>query len=143
LIVCSITALVIVTAFDPGSLATGEVNGVQLTSAAFEKVVSWFPPVLSLVVLLFAYSTLISWSYYGLAGCIYLFGPSRKVRICFNTIYCLFAIVGCTTSLAAILDFSDAMVFAMAFANLIGLFVFAPSLRRELDRYWAALSEGR
>jgi AGCS family alanine or glycine:cation symporter len=51
--------------------------------------------------------------------------------------------VGCTTSLAAILDFSDAMIFAMAFANLIGLFAFAPSLRRELDRYWAALDEGR
>ena len=143
LIVCSITALVIVTAFDPGSLATGEVNGVELTSAAFEQVVSWFPPVLSVVVLLFAYSTLISWSYYGLAGCVYLFGPSRAVRVSFNTLYCLFGVVGCTTSLAAILDFSDAMIFAMAFANLIGLFVFAPSLRRDLDRYWAALDKGR
>ena len=141
LIVCSITALVIVTAFDPGSLATGEVGGVELTSAAFAQVVSWFPPVLSVVVLLFAYSTLISWSYYGLAGCIYIFGPSRAVRVGFNTLYCLFAIVGCTTSLAAILDFSDAMVFAMAFANLIGLFIFAPSLRRELNGYWAKLSE--
>ena len=143
IIVCSITALVIVTAFDPASLATGEVNGVQLTSAAFQQVVSWFPPVLSVVVLLFAYSTLISWSYYGLAGCIYLFGPSRSVRISFNTFYCLCGIVGCTTSLAAILDFSDAMVFAMAFANLIGLFIFAPSLRAELDRYWKNLAERR
>ncbi len=141
LIVCSITALVIVTAFDPGSLATGEINGVVLTSAAFEQVVSWFPPVLSLVVLLFAYSTLISWSYYGLEGCIYLFGPSRRVRVGFNGVYCLFAIVGCTTSLAAILEFSDAMIFAMAFANLIGLFIFAPSIRSELDRYWAELGD--
>jgi AGCS family alanine or glycine:cation symporter len=143
IIVCSITALVIVTAFDPASLATGEVNGVQLTSAAFQQVVSWFPPVLSVVVLLFAYSTLISWSYYGLAGCIYLFGPSRAVRVSFNAFYCLCGIVGCTTSLAAILDFSDAMVFAMAFANLIGLFIFAPSLRAELDLYWKALAERR
>jgi len=143
IIVCSITALVIVTSFDPDTLATGEVNGVQLTSAAFAQVVSWFPPVLSVVVLLFAYSTLISWSYYGLSGCIYLFGPSRWVRISFNTLYCLCGVIGCTTSLAAILDFSDAMIFAMAFANLIGLFVFAPSLREELDRYWKALAERR
>ena len=143
IIVCSITALVIVTAFDPGSLATGQVNGVELTSAAFEQVVSWFPPVLSVVVLLFAYSTLISWSYYGLEGCIYLFGPRRSVRVSFNTFYCLCAIVGCTTSLTAILDFSDAMVFAMAFANLIGLFIFAPTLRKELDIYWKTVGERR
>ena len=141
IIVCSITALVIVTSFDPGSLATGEVNGVQLTSAAFAQVVSWFPPVLSVVVLLFAYSTLVSWSYYGLAGCIYLFGPTRWVRVSYNLIYCAFGVIGCTTSLAAILDFADAMVFAMAFANLIGLFVCAPYLRAELDRYWKALAE--
>ena len=141
LIVCSITALVIVTAFDPGTLATGEVNGVLLTSAAFEQVVSWFPPVLSLVVVLFAYSTLIAWSYYGLEGCIYLFGPSKKVRIGFNTTYCLFAAVGCTTSLAAILNFTDAMIFAMAFANLIGLFIFAPTIRKDLDVYWARVKQ--
>ncbi len=141
IIVCSITALVIVTAFDPASLATGQISGVELTSAAFAQVVSWFPPVLSIVVLLFAYSTLISWSYYGLEGCIYLFGPGRSTRFTFNGFYCLFTIVGCTTSLAAILDFSDAMVFAMAFANLIGLFVFAPSLRAELDRYWEGVRE--
>jgi AGCS family alanine or glycine:cation symporter len=143
IIVCSITALVIVTAFDPGTLATGEINGVQLTSAAFEQVVSWFPPVLSVVVLLFAYSTLISWSYYGLEGCVYLFGPRPSVRFSFNIFYSLCAVVGCTTSLAAILDFSDAMVFAMAFANLIGLFVFAPTLRKELDLYWKSVEERR
>ena len=143
LIVCSITALVIVTAFDPGTLATGEVNGVLLTSAAFEQVVSWFPPVLSLVVVLFAYSTLISWSYYGLEGCIYLLGPGRGVRIGFNTLYCLFGVIGCTTSLVAILDFTDAMIFAMAFANLIGLFVFAPTIRSELDVYWSRVAARR
>ena len=101
--------------------------------------VSWFPPVLSLVVLLFAYSTLVSWSYYGLEGCIYLFGPGRGVRMGFNAFYCLCAIVGCTTTLAAILDFSDAMIFAMAFANLLGLYVLAPRLRQEVERYQAML----
>ncbi|MBW2426563.1 MAG: amino acid carrier protein, partial [Deltaproteobacteria bacterium] len=86
-IVCSITALVITTGLEPSELGTGAVSGVELTSEAFARVVSWFPPVLSIVVLLFAYSTLITWSYYGLEGCIYLLGPSRAVRVGFNTFY--------------------------------------------------------
>lgn len=139
IVVCSITALVIVTAFEPGSIATGEINGVELTSSAFAQVVPWFPSVLSVVVFLFAYSTLITWSYYGLEGMIYLLGPRPVVRWSFNVFYCLCAIVGCTTTLAAILDFSDSMIFAMAFANLIGLYFLAPALRRDLDRYWAGI----
>ncbi|MBB82445.1 MAG: alanine glycine permease [Deltaproteobacteria bacterium] len=136
-IVCSITALVITTGLDPEVLGTGAVSGVELTSKAFAQVVSWFPPVLSVVVFLFAYSTLISWSYYGLEGCVYLFGPSRRVRLVFNLFYCVCAIVGCATTLAAILKFSDAMIFAMSFANLIGLYFLAPGLRADLDAYWA------
>lgn len=135
-IVCSITALVITTGLDASELGTGAVSGVELTSEAFSRVVPWFPKVLSVVVFLFAYSTLISWSYYGLEGCVYLFGPSRAVRVTFNLLYCAFAIVGCSTTLAAILDFSDAMIFAMAFANLIGLYFLAPGLRKDLDVYW-------
>ena len=135
-IVCSITALVITTGLEADELGTGAVSGVELTSAAFARVVSWFPPVLSLVVFLFAYSTLISWSYYGLEGCIYLFGNSRSVRVGFNLFYCFCAVVGCSTTLAAILDFTDAMIFAMSFANLIGIYFLAPELRADLDRYW-------
>ena len=138
-IVCSITALVITTGLDPHELGTGTISGVELTSEAFSRVVSWFPPVLSVVVVLFAYSTLISWSYYGLEGCIYLLGPSRAVRLSFNFFYCFCAIVGCTTTLSAILDFADAMIFAMAFANLIGLYWLAPSLKQDLDDYWARI----
>ena len=136
-IVCSITALVITTGLDPAVLGTGAVSGVELTSRAFASVVSWFPPVLSVVVFLFAYSTLISWSYYGLEGCVYLFGPSKRIRLAFNLFYCFCAIVGCATTLAAILKFSDAMIFAMSFANLIGLYFLAPGLRADLDAYWA------
>ena len=136
-IVCSITALVITTGLDASVLGTGAVSGVELTSKAFASVVSWFPPVLSVVVFLFAYSTLISWSYYGVEGCVYLFGPSPRIRIAFNLFYCFCAIVGCATTLAAILKFSDAMIFAMSFANLIGLYFLAPGLREDLDVYWA------
>jgi AGCS family alanine or glycine:cation symporter len=135
-IVCSITALVITTGLEADELGTGAVSGVELTSAAFARVVAWFPPVLSLVVFLFAYSTLISWSYYGLEGSIYLFGNSRGVRLGFNFFYCFCAVVGCSTTLAAILDFTDAMIFAMSFANLIGLYFLAPELRADLDAYW-------
>ena len=136
-IVCSITALVITTGLEPEALGTGAVSGVELTSRAFASAVSWFPPVLSVVVFLFAYSTLISWSYYGLEGCVYLFGPSKKIRLAFNLFYCFCAIVGCASTLAAILKFSDAMIFAMSFANLIGLYFLAPGLREDLDVYWA------
>jgi len=115
------------------------VSGVELTSAAFGRAVSWFPPVLSVVIFLFAYSTLISWSYYGLEGCVYLFGSSRAVRVTFNLSYCFCAIIGCTTTLAAILEFTDSMIFAMAFANLIGLYFLAPGLRADLDIYWARI----
>ena len=142
-IVCSITALVITTGLSPDALGTGAVSGVELTSKAFASVVSWFPPVLSVVVFLFAYSTLISWSYYGLEGCVYLFGPSRRIRLAFNLFYCFCAIVGCATTLAAILKFSDAMIFAMSFANLIGLYFLAPGLRKDLDEYWARVRARR
>ena len=142
-IICSITALVITTGLEAHELGTGAVSGVELTSAAFERGISWFPSVLSVVVFLFAYSTLISWSYYGLEGCIYLFGSARAVRISFNLFYCSCVVIGCTTTLAAILDFTDSMIFAMAFANLIGLYFLAPELRADLDVYWAKVRARR
>ena len=105
--------------------------------AAFESVVSWFPVPLALVVTLFAFSTMISWSYYGLAGFGYLFGRSRRARLTYNGIFCASVVVGCTAKLDAVLDFSDALVFAMALANVLGLYALAPVVKRDLARYWA------
>ena len=79
---------------------------------------------------------MISWSYYGLEGCIYLFGNRRSAKVAFNTIFCAFVVVGCTTQLDAVLDFSDAMIFAMALANVLGLYLLAPLVKRDLDAYW-------
>ena len=110
---------------------------MELTSSAFASALPWFPYVLAVVVMLFAYSTMISWSYYGLEGFIYVFGAKRWAKITFNTIFCLFVIVGCTTQLDAVLDFSDAMVFAMALANVLGLYLLAPTVKKDLDEYWA------
>ena len=83
---------------------------------------------------------MISWSYYGLAGWLYLFGRTAWARATYNTIFCLSVVVGCATQLEAVLDFSDALVFAMAFANVIALYALAPGLKREMDAYWARLA---
>jgi len=140
-IICTITALVIIiTVYDPAMLNEGGISGVELTSTAFASVLPWFPYVLAVVVMLFAYSTLISWSYYGMEGFIYIFGAKRRSKATFNTIYCLFIIVGCTTQLDAVLDFTDAMVFAMALANVTGLYLLSPIVRKDLDAYWLRVS---
>ena len=137
-VICTITSLVIIlTVYDPAMLNDGSISGVELTSSAFASVFPWFPTVLAVVVMLFAYSTMISWSYYGLEGFIYIFGSKRWAKTTFNTIFCLFIVVGCTTQLDAVLDFSDAMVFAMALANVLALYLMAPTVKRELDAYWA------
>jgi AGCS family alanine or glycine:cation symporter len=142
-VICTLTALVIIlTVYDPALLNDGTISGVELTSAAFASVIPWFPYVLAVVVILFAYSTMISWSYYGLEGFIYIFGSHRWSKFTFNTIFCLFVIVGCTTQLTAVLDFSDAMIFAMALANILGLYLLSPLVKRELEHYWNRLHEG-
>jgi AGCS family alanine or glycine:cation symporter len=142
IIVCSITALVItLTVYDP-ELPFEGIGGVELTSAAFASVIPWFPVPLAVVVMLFAYSTMIAWSYYGLEGWIYLFGPARRVKLTYNAIFCTSVVFGCTTQLDAILDFSDAMIFAMALANILALYMLAPVVRSELKSYWARLASG-
>jgi len=142
IIVCSITALVItLTVYDPEIPFDG-IGGVELTSRAFASTIAWFPIPLAVVVMLFAYSTMISWSYYGLEGWIYLFGPTRRVKLTYNAIFCASVVVGCTTQLDAILDFSDAMIFAMALANMLALYMLAPVVRGELESYWRRLASG-
>ena len=139
-VVCTITALVItVTVFEPTMVNDGTISGVELTSSAFASVIPWFPYVLAVVIMLFAYSTMISWSYYGLEGFIYVFGPSKAARMTFNMIFCSFIVIGCTTQLTAVLDFSDAMIFAMALANVAALYVLGPGVKRDLNEYWRKL----
>ena len=141
-VVCTITALVItVTVFEPSMVNDGTISGVELTSSAFASVIPWFPYVLAVVIMLFAYSTMISWSYYGLEGFIYIFGPGKASKFTFNMIFCFFIIVGCTTQLTSVLDFSDAMIFAMALANVAALYVLGPGVKRDLDVYWHRIAE--
>jgi len=148
-IICTMTALVLI--FTGYSENTQGLVGVQLTSAAFSSVISWFPVILLICVTLFAFSTMISWSYYGLKGFDYLFGPlgermfgTRKVtNLTFQLIFLVFIVIGSSSDIMAVMDFSDMMILAMAFPNLIGLYILAPELKRDMDDYWARLKAGK
>ncbi len=135
-VICTMTALVIIVT---GSYGSAGVNGVELTSQAFQTVLPWFPYVLTVAVILFAFSTMISWSYYGLQAWMYLFGRSKVADLTYKTIFCVFVVIGASASLDNVLDFSDAMIFAMAVPNLIGLFLLTPVVKEEMKRYLAAI----
>lgn len=135
ILICSITALVILTTvYVPGEIA-GEVQGVKLTAQAFEGSISWSVIPLSIVAILFAFSTIISWSYYGLKGWTYLLGDSELAKNLFKIIFCCFVALGCTMQLQAVLDFSDAMVYLVAIPNILGLYILAPIVLKELKAY--------
>ncbi len=132
-VICTITALVItVTGVYSND---GAMEGVELTSRAFESGVSWFPFVLFVVVFLFAYSTLISWSYYGVRAFTYLFGEHKWVSALYKVIFLSFIVVGASAELSNVMLFTDSMVFAMTIPNVIGLFILAPEIRRDVKDY--------
>jgi alanine or glycine:cation symporter, AGCS family len=147
-VVCTMTALVLVcTGFhsNPEGL-----EGTQLTAAAFGSVLPWFPYILVLCIFLFAYSTMISWSYYGLKGFNFLFGNffqklTGKERFSDLAYYLLFlscVIIGSSSSLNAVIDFSDMMILGMAFPNIIGLLFLTREVSNDLKVYLKKLREG-
>ncbi len=141
-VVCTMTALVIIITNGDGSIMTYGVkspDGVLATSKAFASVIPWFPYVLTTAVVLFAFSTMLSWSYYGLQSWMFLFGRSKKSDYSYKILFCLFIVVGSAASLGAVTDFSDAMIFAMSVPNIIGLFLLFPKVREELNRYLQAI----
>ncbi|QGX97002.1 alanine:cation symporter family protein [Roseovarius faecimaris] len=157
-VICTMTALVIIITQqllideqtglymlnEAGSaIATVDGNsGVSLTSAAFGSAISWFPYVLALAVILFAFSTMISWSYYGLKAWTYLFGEGKTKELVFKVIFCIFVVIGAAANLGPVIDFSDAAIFAMAVVNIIGLYFLMPIVKRELDSYLSRLKSG-
>ncbi|WP_339859349.1 alanine/glycine:cation symporter family protein [Thalassospira alkalitolerans] len=137
-VICTMTALVITIS---GELNSG-LTGVELTSAAFASAYTWFPLVLALAVVLFAFSTMLSWSYYGLKSWTYLVGEGKGKEIVFKLFFCLCVIVGASMSLGPVIDFSDSMIFAMAIPNVIGLYLLMPVVRAEIKQYWAKIDSG-
>jgi AGCS family alanine or glycine:cation symporter len=120
----------------------GGLNGVGLTSAAFGHAVSWFPYVLTVAIVLFAFSTMISWSYYGLQSWKFLFGRSQAADISFKILFLLFVVIGASAKLDSVIKFSDAMILALVFPNMVGLFVLAPRVGREVGKYLNAIRSG-
>jgi AGCS family alanine or glycine:cation symporter len=138
IIVCTITGLVIVVT---GAYLEPDVgNGIALTSLAFSTVFPWFPPVLSFIAVLFAFSTMISWSYYGEQCWVRLFGV--RTIVVYKGLFLLFVWLGAVFNARAVLDFGDAMILGMAFPNLVGVMLLSGRVRRELDTYVGKLRAG-
>ena len=138
-VICTMTALVIIVT---GMSGVQGVEGAQLTSQAFESVISWFPYVLVIAIFLFAFSTMISWSYYGLKSWTYLFGSSNKSELVYKLIFLIFIIVGSSVKLGAVLDFSDMMILAMAFPNILGLLILSGEVKIDLKEYLNKVKNG-
>ena len=137
IVVCFMTASVIlITAeLNPLYVVGGGINGASLTSAAFGSAISWFPYILSIVVFLFSFSTMISWYYYGDKGWKYLFGPST-IKL-YQGIYLSCIILGSIASLGNVIDFSDMMILSCGFPNIIGCMFLLPTVKGKLDSYWS------
>ena len=136
IVICTMTALVIIisgygdigqeAAFQSFSSGSGNDAAIALTSSAFEQTMSWFPVILAGAVILFALSTMISWSYYGLKAWTYLFGESKATENIYKLIFCVFVIIGSAISARSVFNFGDAMIFAMCFPNVLGLYILIP-----------------
>lgn len=134
-VVCTMTALVIIITGSNIPDGAGWSQAIGVTSVAFGSVLSWFPYVLFVAVLLFAFSTMISWSYYGQTAWAYLFGRGKKAEMFYKTIFCLVVIIGASVNLGSVISFSDAMVFAMCFPNFIGIYFLLPKVKEEVKIY--------
>mgnify|MGYP000536197010 CR=1 FL=1 len=151
IVICTMTALVIIfynsgNYFEYGLASAGGVEidgkileGATLTSAAFGSVIPWFPYVLTIAIIMFAISTMISWSYYGLQSWMFLFGKSKAADLSYKILFCIFIVIGAAANMSSVWGFSDAMILAMVFPNMIGLFFLFPVVREELTKYLKAI----
>lgn len=150
-VICTMTALVIVIFnfggfFDYGGDGSGVVmidglpyEGAGITSKAFGQYIPFSNVFLTIAVVLFAVSTMISWSYYGLQSWKYLFGRGKKTDLTYKLLFCIFVIIGAAASMDSIWAFSDAMIFAMVFPNMVGLYFLFPVVKKQLNRYMEAI----
>ncbi len=153
-VVCTMTALIIVMynmdgAFVYGDVLNGQalmadgsrVGGVNLTSLAFDHAIPGASYMLAIAVTLFAFSTILSWSYYGLQAWKYLFGRGKWSDLSYKIIFLAFTVLGAAVTLDAVIKFSDAMILALVFPNMIGLLILFPKVREELRRYLLAIKK--
>ncbi|MDH7913149.1 alanine/glycine:cation symporter family protein [Winogradskyella sp. SYSU M77433] len=159
-VICTMTALVIIffnidganmqSVFQYGAVEgsnvmiseTGQmIGGVDLTSEAFDSVIPGFSYILTIAIVLFAFSTMISWSYYGLQSWKYLFGRGKTADLVYKVLFLLFVVIGAAATLDAVIKFSDAMILALVFPNMIGLLLLFPKVREEMKRYIGAITK--
>ncbi len=138
IVVCTMTGLVVVIT---GEYLNNSAKGIEMTSAAFGSAISWFPWVLTTAVVLFAFSTMISWSYYGERCVIWLFGPGASLP--YKIIFLMFIVFGAVFKLGNVLDFSDLMILGMAFPNVLGLVLLSGKVRSALNSYWERYQAGK
>ena len=154
-VICTMTALVIVIfnmggVFEYGGDGSGVVyidgmpyEGAGITSQAFANYIPFSDVFLTIAVVLFAVSTMISWSYYGLQAWKFLFGRGKVMDLTYKVLFLLFIVIGAAASMDSIWAFSDAMIFAMVFPNMIGLYFLFPEVKRQLNRYLKAIRIAR
>lgn len=135
IVICTMTALTIVISGALTDPASADLTGVSLTSAAFESVLPWFPNVLAIAVVLFAFSTMISWSYYGMKATRYLAGDSPTAENAFKIIFCIFVVIGASLALGPVIGISDSMIFLMSIPNVLGLYLLAKVIKGEITQY--------
>jgi AGCS family alanine or glycine:cation symporter len=157
-VICTMTALVIIffnidglnlqSEFLYGSVESGKVliaetgnyiGGVDLTSRAYDSAIPGFSYILTIAIILFAFSTMISWSYYGLQSWKYLFGKGKRADLVYKILFLIFIVVGASATLDAVIKFSDAMILALVFPNMIGLLLLFPEVKKELAKYLKAI----
>jgi AGCS family alanine or glycine:cation symporter len=139
-IVCTMTALVLV--FTGYAQNTQGLTGSSLTNAAFTSMFPWFDWVLMIAIIMFAYATMISWSYYGMKSWAYLFGEKRWIKQTFNLLFMVCTVIGSVSGLGAVIDFSDMMILGMAFPNIVGLFIMSKEVKIDLKSYLKDLKDG-
>lgn len=161
-VICTMTALVIIFFNIDGDLQTPQsifryggdgggnvtlidgdaiIGGVELTTMAYDAQIPYSSYALTVAIILFAFSTMISWSYYGLQSWKYLFGRSKKADLTYKLLFLFFIVIGASTTLNAVVKFSDAMILALVFPNMVGLFFLFPKVKEELEKYTTAIKE--
>ena len=138
-VICTLTGLVLVITLPTEALMSSGMSGIELTSSAFAENFSWAPVPLSFVAMIFAFSTMLAWAYYGIKGWTYLVGEGKNKEKAFGLVFCLFIIIGASIKLDTVLEFADAMIFIMAIPNLIGLYILAPDVKKDLTAYMDTL----
>jgi AGCS family alanine or glycine:cation symporter len=117
-----------------------QLSGAGITSAAFSEYISFSGPFLTLAVVLFALSTMISWSYYGLQSWMYVFGKGRVADLTYKILFLIFIVIGAAGDMSSVWAFSDAMILALVFPNMIGLLILFPRVKEELGKYLSAIA---